>query len=162
LANTGQQGDIIMADENITQDTQQAYQPSADLKALDRLVGTWALADETSGEIRYEWMPGGFFLLQHVDMVQGGHVIKGLEVIGHERPFGAEEPSKDIKSRFYDSEGNTLDYVYEMEGDTLTIWGGEKGSPSYYKGTLSENDTMLSGGWVWPGGGYSSSAKRVK
>ena len=24
----------------------------------------------------------------------------------------------------------TLDYVYEVDGDTLTIWGGEKGSPA--------------------------------
>jgi hypothetical protein len=52
---------------------------------------------------------------------------QGIEVIGHLRPFG-EEPSEDIRSRFYDSMGNTLDYVYELKGDTLTIWGGEKGA----------------------------------
>lgn len=59
-----------------------------------------------------------------------------LEVIGHLRPFG-EPPSADVCSRFYDSAGNTLDYVYELVGDTLTIWAGAKGSPAYYIGTFS-------------------------
>ena len=70
-------------------------------------------------------MEGGFFLMQHVDFVHGGRKIKGIEIIGHLQPFG-EEPSKDIKSRYYDTMGNTFDYVYELEGDTLTIWGGRK------------------------------------
>ena len=48
----------------------------------------------------YEWMEGGFFLVQHVDLEQDGQEIKGIEIIGHERPFGAE-PSEEIKSRWY-------------------------------------------------------------
>jgi len=67
--------------------------------------------------------------MQHVDFVHGGQTIKGLEIIGHLQPFG-EAPSQDIKSRVYDTVGNTLDYVYELEGDSLTIWGGAKGSPA--------------------------------
>jgi len=53
------------------------------------------------------------------------------ELIGHLRPFG-EPPSPDIRSRFYDTTGDTLDDVYEPDGDTLTIWGGEQGSPRAY------------------------------
>lgn len=103
---------------------------SEQLRKLDRLVGTWRLSGGAVGTIRYEWMEGGHFLLQHVDLVQDGQKIKGLEVIGHERPFGGE-PSEEIKSRFYDSSGNTLDYVYEPHDDgTVTIWGGEKGLPT--------------------------------
>jgi hypothetical protein len=41
-------------------------------------------------------------------------------MIGHERPFGAE-PSEEIRSRFYSNTGDTPDYAYELEGDTLTI-----------------------------------------
>jgi hypothetical protein len=59
----------------------------------------------------------------------------GIEVIGHERLFGAE-PSEEVKSRFYSNTGDTLDYVYELEGDTLTIWAGERDSPAYYRGTV--------------------------
>ena len=41
--------------------------------------------------------------------------------------------------------GDTLDYVYELEGDTLTIWAGEKGSLAYAKGTFSEDGNTGSG-----------------
>ena len=144
---------------------QQTPTPNPDLKSLDRLVGTWAVFDPNGaggvqGRITYEWMEGGFFLMQHVDLAHGEQKIKGIEIIGHERAFGAE-PSADIKSRFYDTLGNTLDYVYELEGDTLTIWGGEKGSPAYFKGTFSDDGSTLTGGWVYPGGGYESTMTRV-
>ena len=136
--------------------------PNPDLKSLDRLIGTWKQSGEVDGEIIYEWAEGGFFLIQRVNMVQYGNAIKGVEIIGHESTFGSE-PSEDIKSRFYSFlDGMTLDYVYEMEGDTLTIWGGEKGSPAYYKGTFSEDGNTLKGGWVYPGGGYEAVSTRVK
>jgi len=150
----------------MTDDTTGTYQqppaPSTDLQALGRLVGTWTVSGGTQGTATYEWMEGGFFLLQHVELEQYGQEIKGMEVIGHERPFGAE-PSADIRSRFYDNLGNTLDYVYELEGDTITIWGGEKGSPAYYKGRFSEDGDTITGAWVYPGGGgYDSTSTRVK
>ncbi|MGH8774359.1 MAG: hypothetical protein ACRDWI_04035 [Jiangellaceae bacterium] len=140
---------------------QQAPQPSTKVRNLDRLVGTWTMSGGVQGTVRYEWMEGGFFLLQHVSIDHDGHQIRGMEVIGHEQRFG-EEPSEDVKSRFYDSEGNTLDYVYEIEGDTFTIWGGEKGSPAYARSTFSEDGNSASGAWVFPGdGGYEFTMTRV-
>lgn len=140
---------------------QQVPEPNPDLRALDRLIGTWKVSGGAEGSVTYEWMDGGFFLIQHVDLQQYGQNIKGIEIIGHEQQFGAE-PSEDIKSRFYDSMGNTLDYVYEVEDETLTIWGGEKGSPAYFKGTFSEDGRAMSGAWVYPGGGgYDSTMTRV-
>lgn len=56
---------------------------------------------------------------------------------------------------------NTLDYVYEVDGSTLMIWGGEKGSQAYFKGTFSDNGNTVTGGWVYPGGGYESNMTRV-
>jgi hypothetical protein len=139
----------------------QQPEPTADLKALDRLVGNWDVTGGVNGRVVYEWLEGGFFLLQHVDLrQQDGQPIKGIEVIGHERPFGAE-PSPEVKSRFYDSLGNTLDYVYELDGDVLTIWGGEKGSPAYYRGTVSQDGNSCAGAWVYPGGGYESTMTRA-
>ena len=59
--------------------------------------------------------------------------------------------------------GNTFDYVYELAGDTLMIWGGEKGSPAYYQGTFSADGNTLTGAWVYPGGGgYESVSTRVR
>ncbi len=147
-----------MADDNLNPE-QQLPTPNPDLKSLDRLVGTWEVSGGAQGTVSYEWMEGGFFLIQHVELNQK---TKGMEIIGHEQKFGAE-PSQDIKSRYYDNMGCTFDYVYELEGDTLIIWGGEKGSPAYYKGTFSSDGNTITGDWVYPGGGgYSSVSKRVK
>jgi hypothetical protein len=141
---------------------QQPPTPNPDLKGLERLVGTWTVSGGAQGTATYEWMEGGFFLVQHVELEQYGQQIRGMEIIGHEQQFGAE-PSADIKSRFYDNLGNTLDYVYELEGDTLTIWGGEKGSPAYYQGRFNQDGTTITGAWVYPGGGgYESTSTRVE
>ncbi len=151
----------MVDDANNAQAIQQPPQPNPDLKNLDILVGTWEMSGDVQGQVTFEWMEGGFFLIQHVDLgPQDGQRIKGIEIIGHERPFGAE-PSDDIKSRFYSNMGDTLDYVYELEGDTLTIWAGEKGSPAYAKGTFSEDGNTGSGEWVYPGGGYRFTMTRT-
>jgi hypothetical protein len=149
-----------VADDNTN--VQQPPEPSPDLKKLDRLVGTWEVSGGAQGRVTFEWMEGGFFLIQHVDLEQHGQRIKGIEIVGHEWPFGSE-PSEEIKSRFYSNTGDTLDYVYELEGDTLTKWGGEKGSPAYAKGTFGDDGDTLSSQWVYPGGGgYQSLMTRVK
>jgi hypothetical protein len=159
------QGEAIMANDD-TDDArthEQPPEPSPDLERLgERLVGTWEMSGDARGRVAFERMEGGFFLLQRVELEQHGRRITGLEVIGHERPFGAE-PSEEIRSRFYSDTGDTLDYVYELEGDTLTIWGGEKGSPAYYRGTFSEDGNTLSGAWHYPGGGgYEATSTRIE
>ena len=138
-----------------------AAQPSPEVQALDRLVGTWNVTGGAVGTVRYEWMPGGFFMLQHIELEQSGQPITGIEVIGNLRPFG-EPAGSDVVSRVYDTSGNTLDYVYELVGDTLTIWGGAKGSPAYFEGTFSPDDQSVDGAWVYPGGGgYDSTMTRA-
>jgi hypothetical protein len=153
-----------MADDGNTTNEAQGYgqetrEPSPDLRRLGRLVGTWELSGDVGGTVTYEWMEGGFFLIQHVDL---GPEAKGMEVIGHERSLG-QEPSADIKSRFYSNTGDTLDYTYELEGDTLTIWFGQRDSPAYYRGTLSDDGNKLTGAWHYPGGGgYETISTRVR
>jgi hypothetical protein len=144
-----------------TPSTDNSPMPNPDLQSLNRLVGTWQLSGDTAGTVTYEWMEGGFFLIQHVDFTLHGHSVKGIEVIGHLQPFG-EAPSPDIRSRAYDSVGNTLDYVYEIENDTLFIWAGQKGSPAYFKGQFNDDDSMNTGEWVYPGGGYPSVMTKIR
>ncbi|MGA7079782.1 MAG: hypothetical protein WBY61_13785, partial [Terriglobales bacterium] len=49
---------------------------SAALKGIgDALVGTWKLSGGAEGIIRYEWMEGGRFLFQHVDLKVFGRQI---------------------------------------------------------------------------------------
>ncbi len=134
-----------MADDNTNgaQAYEQPAESNLDLRGLDRLVGTWEMSGDVQGRVSFEWMEGGFFLIQCVDLGRPGQRIKGIEIIGHERPFGAE-PSEEIKSRFYSNTGDTLDYVYKLEGDTLTIWAGDWGFPAYARGTFSEMPPLSS------------------
>ncbi|QQS46358.1 MAG: hypothetical protein IPM66_21010 [Acidobacteriota bacterium] len=150
-----------MNDQNKPQAAAQTSKPNPDLKSLDRLVGTWQVTGDAQGEIKYEWMEGGFFMLQHFDLWHAGRHNKGIEIIGHLHPLFSE-PGKEIRTRVYNLlDGLTLDYVYELEGEALTIWGGEKGSPAYYKGTFSKDGNTLMGAWVYPGGGYKTTTTRV-
>lgn len=147
-----------MSDEQNTQ----APTPSAQMQELDRLVGDWTVTGGAEGTVTYVWMGGRFFLQQRVELEQYGQQIIGLEVIGHVHAFG-EDASEDVHSRFYDNQGNTLDYVYELQGNTLMIWAGEKGSPAFFEGRFNEDETTLSGEWVYPGGGgYESTMTRVR
>lgn len=134
-------------------------QPDPALRALDRLVGSWEISGDATGAITYRWMEGGFFLIQEGELELYGHRNRFTEIIGRERPFGGE-PSSDIKSRTYTASGDTLDYVYELVGDTLTIWGGERGSDSLYTGSFNQDGNTLAGAWSWPGGGYQTTSTR--
>ena len=137
-------------------------EPNPDLRSLNKLFGTWKVSGEARGRLRFEWMEGGFFLIQHVDIEYGGRRIKGMEVIGHHQRLG-EEPSKEIRSRFYSSnDGMTLDYVYQLVGNTLRIWFGEKDSNNRFLGRFSPDGNSFSGKWKWPGGGYSVAGTRSK
>lgn len=135
--------------------------PSEQMRAFAPLIGTWKVTGGAEGTVRYEWLDGGHFLIQHVDLTQDGMHVVGIEVIGHLRPFG-EEPSEHVHSRFYDNQGNTLDYVHKLEGRTLTIWAGEVGSPIRYVGELSEDGRRQTGEWDYAGqGGYTSTMTRI-
>jgi len=83
-------------------------QPDTAVQALDCLVGTWRIGGDATGTVRYQWLPGGFFLLQEGELELFGHKNKFTEIIGRHRPFGGE-PSAEIHSRVYTSEGDTLD-----------------------------------------------------
>jgi Protein of unknown function (DUF1579) len=71
-------------------------QPDRALRRLDRFVGRWSMeghlvgSDVTNigGETTFRWLPGGFFLEQHVQLDFMGLEIDSLELIGYDPETG--------------------------------------------------------------------------
>lgn len=132
-------------------------QPNPALESLDVLVGAWAVSGpEVRGRVAFEWMEGGFFLMQHVYLDHGGQRHKGTEYIGY------DESNKLLKSYFFGNTGSApfpgpaLEYVWEVDDDTLTIWGGHKGSPAAFRASSATTATLL----PVPGSGRAADTKR--
>jgi hypothetical protein len=55
-----------MTDNTGAQSQQPPLMRSSALNSLDVLVGTWKVSGEAHGQVTFEWMQGGRFLIQHV------------------------------------------------------------------------------------------------
>ncbi len=130
---------------------------SAALHTLDRLVGTWTVSGPGGhgGEVRYEWADGGCWLVQHVDLRHGDEHDRGIEYIGYDADDG------ELRSHFFGSRGEHLEYTYRLEGDLLSIWFGGTDSPARFEGRFSADGTVNDGAWQWPGGGYATTMTRT-
>ncbi|TDD71338.1 hypothetical protein E1262_06970 [Jiangella aurantiaca] len=88
------------------------------IEKLDALTGAWRSEGETvddpvvriEGSDVYEWLPGRYFLVHHVDVTIDGRRYQALEV------FGAEGDA--VVARAYDSDGET---------GTMTVRADEAG-----------------------------------
>ena len=140
----------------------EATPPSQAMKQLaEVLLGRWRITGDANGETRYESTNGGHFLVQHVQLVYAGRRIEGMEVLGHLHPI-EQAATEEVWTRFYSHlDGLTLDYVYELENDVLTIWFRNKGSDNFYRGRLSADKKTIAGAWQWPGGGYKTLLTRI-
>jgi hypothetical protein len=129
------------------------------VEAYAGLIGTWEAEGDVTGTTSYAWLPGGYFIFERVALLQRGHPLQGVALIGQTRAWRGG-PSPDITSRFYDSEGNSIDYVYELAGDSLTIWLEERGSDAVFEAEFEDNWTVLRGAWSYPSGARVESLAR--
>ncbi|GIH67793.1 DUF1579 family protein [Sphaerimonospora thailandensis] len=150
-----------MADEH-GNPQHQAPEPNPALRSLDPLVGTWNMSGRDfgtgqalNGTMTFEWMDGGFFLIQRVEIDHIADRITGIEIIGH------DDASQSLVSRYFDNTGNAFTYTWQVSGETLSIWFGEAGSPAGFKGKFSADGNTISGQWEWPGGGYEATMTRA-
>jgi hypothetical protein len=144
-----------MTDTTVT-DRPATNPPRGPLQTLAKLVGTWTVTGPTSsGRVRYYWADDGSALIQHVDLTNDGERTTGIEHIRY------DESSRTFPSRYRGSDGEILEYVYDITGDTLTIWFGDVGSPARFTGTFSPDGRTNDGEWTWPGGGYASTMTRT-
>jgi uncharacterized protein DUF1579 len=149
-------GEAVMTNDDTynAQAHEQQPQPNPVLKSLDVMVGTWDLKGRESGtdgeihgQVTFEWMEGGFYLVQSVNIAYAGRRITGTEYIGY------DESSEALKSYFFSNEGPgpfggvALEYVWEVGDDALTIWGGFVDSLANFKGKFSdEHNTITAAG----------------
>jgi hypothetical protein len=98
-----------------------------------------------TGAVTFEWFDGGFFLVQ-----RGWVKVRGREVHFVE-----------YMSRLFDNFGDRFAYEWEVDGDDICISFGQKGSGNSFTGKFSADGDSFSGAWKWPGGGYSTVAKKV-
>jgi Protein of unknown function (DUF1579) len=95
---------------------------------LDALVGRWRSEGHVIGDPPvpitgtdiYEWLPGNFFLVHHVDVVVGDRKVQALEIIGERDPA-----TGDFIGRAYDNQGDiTLMRATVDEAGVWTFTGG--------------------------------------
>jgi hypothetical protein len=124
-------------------------QPDPELRRLDRLVGTWSMeghlvgSDEKNikGETTFRWLPGGFFLEQHVRLNFMGMEIDSLELIGY------DPETKTFPSTVYSNLSPApLPYRWDVQGDTVTIAVTYGPMDSTFTGSWREDGTFA-GGW---------------
>jgi len=145
-----------MADSNNHLAGRLPPEPNQALRQLDRLVGTWKIAGGLlEGITTFEWMDGGFFLLQHVDARAGGRRIKGTEYIGF------DEDTQTLRSHYMDVHGANFTYTWEIDADTIKTWFGDKDSDNCFEGHFNNDGRSYSGHWQWPGGGYAATLTRI-
>jgi hypothetical protein len=97
--------------------------PSPQTRRLGALVGRWRSAGHVVGDRpvpivgtdSYQWLPGGFFVVHHVDVMLGDQRVQALELLGE------YDPAADaFTARAYDNLGNVT--VMEARVDDQGVW----------------------------------------
>jgi hypothetical protein len=151
-----------MAEHNNDQAGRLPRTPHPRLRALSPLIGRWRIeGPDVHGEVTYEWMEGGFFLIQRFDLVNSGQRYKGVEYSGWDDATGT------VRSRLMGTDGSRFMYTYELDGNVLWYWFGEKGSPTYSRGVISADGRTIVGRWAMPTendphGGYDYRLTRLE
>jgi hypothetical protein len=132
-------------------------EPYPELKSLEPLIGKWQVTGNfVEGSVTFEWQEGGYFLVQRVDMHHGDQTIRGIEYIGF------DEDTRTLRSHYIDNNGSNFTYTWQLKGNMLKIWFGEKGSDNSFTGTFTSDGKSYSGSWQWPGAGYEATLTRTE
>jgi len=121
----------MMSETGGTHHTDSARVPGPEIQRLGALVGRWRSEGHIVGEVPvpitgtdiYQWLPGGFFLVHHVDVVIGEQTVQALELIGEYDPA-----SGSFTARSYDNQGSIT--ITRTRVDEHGVWtftgGGER------------------------------------
>ena len=105
--------------------------PKPDARTPDRrlsaIAGRWRTSGyviseppvPVSGTDTYELLPGGYFLVHHVDVTVGGQPIRAIEIIDEPDPSGG------YLARSFDSDGNTETMHLAIDDDRVFRFTGD-------------------------------------
>ena len=101
--------------------------PGPETRRLGALVGRWRSEGHIVGEPPvpiegtdiYEWLPGGFFLIHHVDVVVGDQPVQAIEIIGEYDPA-----TDSFTGRAYDNLGNVTIMHARVDDDGVWTFTG--------------------------------------
>jgi len=124
--------------------------PHPSLKALDKFVGKWSMSGHLvgddkeilKGEASFEWLPGGFFLKQTVNMTFMGMTIASTELVGY-------DPETDgLKSFVYSNMSPVpLPYFWKVDGDNIEIKVSYGPLDATMTAQFGADGKSYSGGW---------------
>jgi hypothetical protein len=112
-----------MSESDDSRRASRAPAPSPETQRLGALVGRWRSEGHIVGDPPvpitgtdiYEWLPGGFFLVHHVDVVIGDQKVQALELIGEYDPATGS-----FTARAYDNLGNVT--IMRARDDDQGVW----------------------------------------
>lgn len=133
-----------MSEENKQQPLQ--YHPK--LSQLNAFAGIWKTEGEIlatsnnpavpiSGTDIYEWLPGGYFLIHHVDVRMGENQVHSTEIIGY------DSSTDTFPMHYFGHKGSTGVMVATLEDDTWKF----KGETERFTGSFNESGDVMSGKW---------------
>jgi hypothetical protein len=123
--------------------------PQPALRRLDRFVGRWSMkghvvgSDDENiiGEATFRWLPGGFFLEQHIELDFIGMKIDSVELIGYDA-----EADTFPSTVFSNLSPVPLPYTWQVQGDSVTITVSYPPLDATFTGSWHEDGTF-SGHW---------------
>jgi Protein of unknown function (DUF1579) len=139
-----------------TQSLQPSLTPSPEHQLLNVFVGKWHLEGLSygsgqskenpydssvrwSGEESYEWLPGGFFLVNNFNAQIGNAAINGMEIIGY------DAASQTYPSQLFDNYGRIY-LGQRIVRDGVWIYTVEDYRTTY---VLSDDGNTMTTHWDW-------------
>ena len=112
-----------MSESRDTHHPNSAPTPSPEIQRVGALVGRWRSEGHIVGEVPvpitgtdvYEWLPGGFFLVHHVDVMIGQQPVQAIELIGEYDPT-----TDSFTGRTYDNQGEIT--IMRARVDERGVW----------------------------------------
>jgi Protein of unknown function (DUF1579) len=145
-----------MSGANDTRPESGAATPGPEIRRLGALVGRWRSEGyivgsppvPITGTDTYEWIPGGFFLVHHVDVMIGQEPVQAIEIIGEYDPV-----SDSFAARAYDNLGDvTIMHATVDDQGVWTFTGGGDIAPVAQPTSADESGAVRSTLTVSPDG----------